>query len=95
MSTAARKNMLNKLGLGSACAVCCVVPMLVLTGLVSAAAFVAGGVVAVAGAAVVATTVVVMTGRAGRVPLSLRLWLFAAGGAGAFAGLWGAASQRS
>jgi len=62
---------------------------------VSAAAFVAGGVVAVAGAAVVATTVVVMTGRAGRVPLSLRLWLFAAGGAGAFAGLWGAASQRS
>ncbi len=94
MSTAARK-MLNRLGLGSACAVCCVVPMLVVIGFVSAAAFVTGGVVVAAGAAVVATTFAVMTGRAGRVPPSVRLWLFAAGGAGAFAGLWGAASQRS
>ena len=86
---------LQKVGIGSACAVCCVLPMLLVSGAVTAAALATGGAVFGAITLVAVATVVVVTGRARSIAPRVRLWLFAAGGAGSFAGLWGASSQRA
>lgn len=95
MSKHTTRQILGKLGLGSACAVCCVLPMLVLTGLVTGASLAVGGVVFTAIAVVVVTTVLVSTGRADAIVTKARLPLVAVGGAGAFAGLWGISAERS
>lgn len=94
MSNASSRPLLQKAGLGAACAVCCVIPMLVVTGVITGAAFAAGGAVFAALALVVVATVLVARGRANTIAPSVRLWLFAAGGAGAFAGLWGLSASR-
>lgn len=80
--------------LAMACAVCCAGPMLVLVGVISTGAFIAGGVVAASVAAVVAMSIASATRQLPRVGDPVRLATFALGGSAAFAGLWGAAEER-
>lgn len=83
----------GNLAAGAGCAVCCAVPMLVITGAVSAGSLVVGGVTVASVVTVVFLAAVVATRRTSGGSVGLQLALFAAGGAGAFAGLWGAARQ--
>jgi peptidoglycan/LPS O-acetylase OafA/YrhL len=77
----------GKVGFVSACALCCVVPMLLIAGLVSLGALVTLGVAAASIAAVAMVAVGVGSGRLTDVSPRLRRVLFAAGGAAAFGGL--------
>jgi hypothetical protein len=86
---------LGKLGLGSACAVCCLLPMLVLTGVVAGATLAIGGAVFAAIAVVVTMAVLVATGRVNVVASKARLLLVAVGGAGGFVGLWAISNEKS
>lgn len=95
MSDASSRSFLQKVGLGAACAACCVIPMLAVAGVITGAAFAAGGAVLAALALVIVAAVLVAKGRADAIAPSIRLWLVAAGGAGAFAGLWGLSGSRS
>lgn len=84
----------GKLAGGAACAACCTAPMLVVTGVVSVSSLAVGGVTVALVATVVLMGVLVASRRMPEGGARLHLALFAAGGAGAFAGLWGAAQQR-
>lgn len=78
----------GRAGMGAACAACCALPMLVVVGVVSAGALVAGGVTVASVGAVATLAFAVSTRRIGPTPSILRRALFAGGGAAAFAGLW-------
>lgn len=75
-------------------AACCVLPMLVIAGALPVSALIVGGIVMGAGSAVLALAALVGTSRVRTTRTVLRLALFAAGGAGAFAGLWGVWAGR-
>lgn len=89
----------GKAGMGAACVVCCAVPMLVLTGAVSAAAALTGGVAVGAVVLVVATAYLAATDRLGPLPDRTRWAVAAVGAVLAAVGLWaldgGTAMQRS
>lgn len=89
------RQILGKLGFGLACAVCCVLPMLVLAGLVTGASLAIGGAVFVAVASIVITTVLVATGRAGAIATKARVPLAGLGCAAAAVGLWGISTGRT
>ena len=78
----------GKAGMGAACVVCCAVPMVVLTGVVSVAAALSAGLAAGAVVLVLATAFLVSTGRLASLPDPVRWVLAAAGGVSAFVGLW-------
>ena len=73
----------GKVGVGGACAVCCVVPMLVLAGLVSIGTLLTFGVAAASVAAVVVVALGVGSGRLADASPWVRRVLFAVGGAAA------------
>lgn len=77
----------GKMGVGGACAVCCVAPMLVLAGLISIGTLLTFGVAAASIAAVVVVAIGVGSGRLVACPPRVRRVLFAVGGAAAFGGL--------
>ncbi len=95
MTKHSTRQFLGKIGFGSACAVCCVAPMLVLAGVVTGASLAVGGAVLAAITGVVVTTVLVATGRAAGISSKVRLPLVGVGGAGAFVGLWGISTERA
>ena len=79
----------GKVGMAAACVVCCAVPMLVVTGAVSAAVAVGAGVGVGAVVLVVAMTFLASSGRLAQVPDRWRWAVAAAGAVGAAVGLWG------
>lgn len=95
MSKHTTRGVLGKLGLGTACAACCVLPMLVLAGVITGASLAVGSAVLVAIVVVVGATVLVTTGRADAIAPKARLLLVGIGGAGAVAGLWGISDERA
>ena len=85
----------GKVAFGAACALCCALPTLVLAGVLTTSALVLGGIVIGGGVAVVVLTILVSTRRVRASSSLVRLSLFTVGGAGAFAGLWGAWTGRN
>ncbi|MEP6661631.1 MAG: hypothetical protein ABJD24_17080 [Acidimicrobiales bacterium] len=77
----------GKAGFAGACVVCCVVPMLVLVGVISLGALVTFGVAVASIVAVVVLALGVGSGRLVGASQRLRRMLFAVGGAAAFGGL--------
>lgn len=77
----------GKLGFGGACVACCAVPMLVLTGVLSAGAALVGGIAAGSVILVGLVTYSVVSGRVGGVKRQTRLAAAAAGTMLAAAGL--------
>ncbi|HUP75599.1 MAG TPA: hypothetical protein VM282_21350 [Acidimicrobiales bacterium] len=77
----------GKLGFGSACAVCCAAPMLLLAGVVSTGALLTFGVAVAAVVAVVVMAVGVGTGRLANASPWVRRVLFAIGSAASLGGL--------
>ena len=85
----------GKVVFGAACAVCCVVPVLVIAGVLTLGALIVGGLAIGAAVAIVALAILVGTRRVRSSAPMVRLALFAVGGAGAVAGLWGLSTDRT
>ena len=78
----------GKIGMGAACVACCAVPMLVVTGALSAAVAVGAGVALGAVTLVVAVAFLATSGRLDAVPDRARWALGAVGAVVAAGGLW-------
>ena len=87
MTTRDELSFRGKVTVGATCALCCVLPMLVVAGVASIGTLLTLGVAAASSAAVVVVALAVGSGRFAYASAPLRRALFAVGGAAAFGGL--------